>query len=168
MSIAAISSNTQTQAALLQGLLQGSRAQFQKLAQDLQSGNVSAAQQDLAQLASSSNASPSVVPVNSSTDPVVLSSATLKINQDLNTLGSDLKSGNLSGVQQAYASLQQDLQGSISTGQVHQHRHHAAGESNQNSTASSTSSPTSPGNFSLSSILGDFSAVPFAGLNLTA
>jgi HPt (histidine-containing phosphotransfer) domain-containing protein len=117
MSIAAISSNTQTQATLLQALLQESRAQFQKLAQDLQSGNLTAAQQDVAQLASNSNSSPSALPVNSSSGPVLPPSATLKINQELNTLGSDLKSGNISAAQQAYATLQQDLQASLSTPQ---------------------------------------------------
>jgi hypothetical protein len=164
MSIAAISSTTQTQASLLQGLLQQSRAQFQKLAQDVQSGNLSAAQQDFAQLTSNSNSWRSALPVNSSSNPVLPSSAALKINQDLNTLGSNLKSGDISGAQQAYASLQQDFQSSNSAPQVHQHHHHhGEGESSQNSTASGSN--TGPG---LSSILSNTSAVPLAGVSFTA
>jgi hypothetical protein len=170
MSISAISSNAQTQATLLQSLLQQSRAQFQKLAQDLQSGNLAAAQQDFSQLTQNASSSGSAIsPAASSSSASLPATATLQINQDLSTLASSLQSGNLSGAQKAYASLQWDLQASNSTGQVHHHHPHAAPESTRSSTASpSSGANTSPSSFSLSSILSNISAVPLADLSLTA
>jgi outer membrane protein assembly factor BamD (BamD/ComL family) len=170
MSFSAISSNAPTQTNLLQSLLQQSRAQFQKLAQDLQSGNLAAAQQNFSQLTQNASSSRSASsPVSGSTTASLPATATLQINQDLSTLASSLQSGNLSGAQKAYASLQQDLQASNSTRQVHHHHHHAVSESAQSSTPSANSGAnTGPSSFSLNSILGNISAVPLAGLSLTA
>lgn len=163
MSISAISSNAQTQNNLLQILLQQSKTQFQKLAQDLQSGNLTGAQQDFTQLTTNAPKSSNGLESNSR-NASLPAGTTLQINQDLSTLGSDLQSGNLSGAQQAYTSLQQDLNASAatstSTGQVHHHHH-------QSSAAPSSTSNSNTSNFSLSSILSNIGAIPLAGLNLT-
>ncbi len=170
MSISAISSNAQTQATLLQSLLQQGRAQFQNLAQDLQSGNLAAAQQDFSQLTQNASSSGSASSsVSGSSTASLPATATLQIKQDLSTLASSLQSGSLSDAQKAYASLQQDLPASNSNGQVHHHHHHAVPESTQSSTVpASSGANTSPSSFSLSSILSNISAVPLAGLSLTA
>ncbi|HZR58299.1 MAG TPA: hypothetical protein VFA74_15600 [Terriglobales bacterium] len=158
MSISAISSNAQTQNNLLQILLQQSKTQFQKLAQDLQSGNLTGAQQDFTQLSAAPKSTNGIE--SNSSNAGLPAGTTLQINQDLSTLGSDLQSGNLSGAQQAYASLQQDLNASASAGQVHHHHHQSSGPPSSTSTSNTS-------NFSLSSILSNIGAIPLAGLNLT-
>lgn len=87
---------------------------FQKLGSDLQSGNISAAQQDFATLTQT---------VPSST------SGSNSISQRFTQLGKDIQSGNLSAAQQDFISIQSAAQ------QAHTHhgRHH---------TANSQSSPT--------------------------
>ena len=86
---------------------------FEQLGQDLQSGNLSAAQADFATLQK-------LLPQNSSTsatenDPVA---------QAFNQLSQDLQSGNLSAAQQAYASIQQDFQAQAGRTEGHGHHHH--------------------------------------------
>jgi hypothetical protein len=68
-----------------------------QLGQDLQSGNLSAAQQDLASL-QQDGPSGSVSPTHSN-NPVA---------QAFNQLSVDLQSGNLSGAQQAYSNIEHD------------------------------------------------------------
>ncbi len=87
--------------------------QLRALGQDLQSGNLTAAQGDFAtfqQLA---------LPETSSS---TVTSSTNSISQEFNQLSQDLQSGNLSSAQQDYANIQHDLQ-SQST-QMHGHHHH--------------------------------------------
>lgn len=89
---------------------------FQQLGQDLQSGNLSAAQSDFAALqqspaqASSSSSAPSTNP----------------IAQDFKQLSQDLQSGNVSGAQQDYAKIQQDFQ-NLAAGSHGHHHHHGGG-----------------------------------------
>lgn len=105
---------------------QNQRAQmqqeFQQLGQDLQSGNLSAAQSDvstLQQLTPQSNFTSST----QSSNP---------ITQEFNQLSQDLKSGNLSAAQTDYSKLQQNLQ-SEGTQAHHSHHHHRGGGSSESS-----------------------------------
>jgi hypothetical protein len=70
------------------------KSDFQELSQDLQSGNLTQAQQDFATLSQN-------IPANQSpSNPMV---------QDLNAIGKDLKAGDLSAAQKDFATLQQDI-----------------------------------------------------------
>jgi len=110
-------SNYYTQS--VQNQMQQFRQEFQQLGQDLQSGNLSAAQADFATLQqlepqSSSSAS------SSSSNPIA---------QAFNQLSQDLQSGNLSAAQQDYSTIQQDFQ---SHAAAHGHHHHGGGGGQQN------------------------------------
>ena len=168
MSIAGISSNLLLNSlSPKQASLQQFRDEFQQLGQDLQAGNLPAAQADYAQLqqieqqknssASQSNITNSVSQlfdqlgkdlasgnVSSAQDDfndimkAVQSSGpsvhhhhhggggaslqTSSVQTDLNTLGQALQSGNLAAAQQAYTSVQTDLQqlgvGAVTSGAV--------------------------------------------------
>jgi len=98
----------------VQSQMQQFRQEFQQLGQDLQSGNLSAAQADFAtlqQLAPQSSSSAST----SSSNPIA---------QAFNQLSQDLQSGNLTAAQQDYTTIQQDFQ---SHAAVHGHHHHHGG-----------------------------------------
>jgi hypothetical protein len=100
--------------------------EFQQLGQDLQSGNLSAAQADFAtlqQLGPQANSTSS----SQSSNPIA---------QAFNQLAQDLQSGNVSGAQQDFSTIQQDVQNQA--GQMHNHHHHHVGGS-----GSSASSGTS-------------------------
>jgi outer membrane protein assembly factor BamD (BamD/ComL family) len=101
--------------------VQNARQQIQQdseqLGQDLQSGNLSAAQSDFATLEK-------LLPQNTSTsatenDPVA---------QAFNQLSADLQSGNLSAAQQAYANIQQDFQSQGARTEGHHHHPHQQGD----------------------------------------
>jgi outer membrane protein assembly factor BamD (BamD/ComL family) len=117
MSVSGISSsnsvdyNTQN----IQAQMQQFRQEFQQLGQDLQSGNLSAAQADFASLQQ-------VGPQAASTSSTQSNSP---IAQAFNQLSQDLKSGNLSAAQQEYTTIQQDFQNQAS--QVHHHHHRGGG-----------------------------------------
>jgi hypothetical protein len=117
MSVSGISSgnfldyNTQT----IQARMQQFRQEFQQLGQDLQSGNLSAAQADFASLQQ-------VGPQANSTSSA---QSNTPIAQAFNQLSQDLKSGNLSAAQQEYATIQQDFQNPAS--RAHHHHHHGGG-----------------------------------------
>jgi len=115
------------------------RQEFQQLGQDLQAGNLKAAQSDLAALQKleSSSSSTSTNPLTQTFQQIGndLQSGDLQdaqslyaavqqkfqahhghhmhrareLSQDFSQLGQDLQAGNLSAAQQAYSSLQQDL-----------------------------------------------------------
>ncbi len=94
-----------------QNTLQQLRAtEFQKLGQDLQTGNLSAAQADFASLTQNSAAA------TGATQPT--------LGQAFNALGQALQSGNLTAAQQDFSTIQQDLQ---QAGQRHFHHHHRHG-----------------------------------------
>jgi hypothetical protein len=94
------------------------RQEFQQLGQDLQSGNLSAAQADFATLQQIRNP-------NAST-----SSTTGKhpIADGFNQLSQDLQSGNVSAAQQDYTNIQQAYQNLA----AHRHHHHGGGEGGAN------------------------------------
>jgi hypothetical protein len=106
----------------VQNNFQQFQQEFQQLGQDLQSGNLSAAQQDfvtLQQLGPQSNSTSSP----QSNNPIA---------QQFNQLAQDLQSGNLSAAQQDYANIQQDFQNHAAQGHHHHHHHGGGGsESNQ-------------------------------------
>ena len=87
--------------------------EFQQLGQDLQSGNVSAAQSDFSALQQSGPLANSTSSSTQNTNP---------LTQDFNQLAQDLQAGNVSAAQQDYAKVQQDLQNQAS--QFHHHHHH--------------------------------------------
>jgi hypothetical protein len=86
---------------------------FQQLGQDLQTGNLNAAQSDVANL---QKLRPS------STDGSSSSGSNTSVTQTLQQLDSDLKSGDLKDAQQLYSDLAQKLQ----TRRPH-HEHHISG-----------------------------------------
>jgi hypothetical protein len=117
---------------------------FQKLGQDLQSGNLSSAQSDFATL-QQAFAQPSTT---SGTAAAPTSTATSNpITQAFNQLASDLQSGNLAAAQKDYSTLQQDLQSQSGMGHhLHNHYHMRTGDpfggANNPSSADSTTQPS--------------------------
>jgi hypothetical protein len=99
----------------VQNKTQQFQQEFQQLGQDLQSGNLSAAQTDFAtlqQLAPQAN-------------PASTAQSSNPIAQEFNQLSQDLQAGNLSAAQQDYATIQQDFQNQAAP--VHHHHHHRGG-----------------------------------------
>lgn len=124
MSVAGISSsllNYTPQS--VQNNFQQFQKEFQQLGQDLQSGNLSAAQSDFATLQKDE-------PQSSSSS----ASQNSPIAQAFSQLSKDLQSGNLSAAQQDYSSLQQDFQNQAT--QAHRHHHHGGGGESGNSSVS--------------------------------
>lgn len=99
-------------AQLFQSRMQKVHSEFQQLGQDLQAGNLSAAQSDFAALQQMQGQSSS-----SST-----TQSTRSITQDFNQLAADLKAGNLTAAQKDFTALQKDLQTQPPTAR-HHHRH---------------------------------------------
>jgi hypothetical protein len=108
MSVAGISSSSMYSMQQLQ-------QEFQKLGQDLQSGNLAAAQTDFVTLQQSGPQASSAASSQSNSP----------IAQEFNQLAKDLQSGNLSAAQQDYTTLQQDFQNQATKG--HHHHHHGGG-----------------------------------------
>jgi len=107
---------------------------MQKLSQDLQSGNLSAAQSDFATLQQAFS-QPATTSASTSTTPTAIPVA-LSFNQ----LASDLQSGNLSAAQKDFSTAQQDLKNQYKLPASHfHHLSHPGGgggssdSSNQNS-----------------------------------
>jgi outer membrane protein assembly factor BamD (BamD/ComL family) len=101
--------------------------EFQQLGQDLQSGNLSAAQSDFATLQQ-------LTPQNNST---LSAQSNSPIAQAFEQLSQDLQSGNLSAAQQDYSTIQQDFQ-NLGVQMYGRHHHRAGGGGSQ------TSSQTNP------------------------
>ena len=98
MSTAAISANFSSQQS--SGYFQQRRADLQQLSQDLQSGNLSAAQQDFGSIQTLAQSGP-------------LGGDAFKVSarqQDFTALGQALQSGDVAGAQQAFAQLQSTFQ----------------------------------------------------------
>jgi hypothetical protein len=113
MSISAISAtNPLLQASNPQNLSQQQKSEFQQLAQALQSGNLSSAQQVFGALTGGTTSS---------------GLQSVQLTQDLSKLGSALQSGNLSSARQAYSTIQQNLQTSPSLAAHHNRGHHDTG-----------------------------------------
>lgn len=98
--------------------LRHSQLEFRQLGQDLQSGNTSAAQQDLLTLQQLGTQSSSTS-TSASTNPIA---------QEFNQLAQDLQSDNLSAAQQDYSKIQQDAPSQAAQGHPH-HHHHGGGSS---------------------------------------
>jgi len=104
----------------VQSRMQQFQQEFQQLGQDLQSGNLSAAQSDfgaLQQYAPQANSS------SQSTSPIA---------QAFNQLATDLSAGNVTAAQQDYATIQQDFQNQGAQMHHHHHHHHGGGGSQGN------------------------------------
>jgi len=145
MSIAGIlSSNALTSASTLQSSQKQSQTEFQQLAQALQTGNLSSAQQVFGAL--TQNAPSSTAILNT------------QLGQDFSALGSNLQTGNLTTAQKAYAAVQQDVQ-NAGGGQVHHHHHHGGHVAPNPTTAPSSSDDSG----SAQSILEEL-----AGVSMTA
>lgn len=110
--------------------MQEMRQEFQQLGQDLQSGNMSAAQSDFATL---TQMDPNLASTSatSSTASATSSTNSNPIEQAFAQLAQDLKSGNLSAAQQDFSTIQQDMQSAMAAHGHHRHHHHS--ESRQNS-----------------------------------
>jgi len=91
------------------------RQDFQQLGQDLQAGNLTAAQSDFASLQQLQQGNSSS---STSNNPVA---------QDFSQLATDLKSGSISAAQQDYAKIQQDVQSQGPKVHSHHHHHHGGG-----------------------------------------
>ncbi|MFZ0980216.1 MAG: hypothetical protein WAN23_12520 [Candidatus Acidiferrales bacterium] len=113
-----ISNALGSQTESVQGNRQQFQQEFQQLGQDLQSGNLSAAQSDFATL--QQNAPPGSPHANLNSTTQGSNSLTNAFSQ----LSQDLQSGNLSGAQSDYSTIQQDIQ---SQGAHGHHHHHGGG-----------------------------------------
>lgn len=114
MSVAGLSSTS------LFSQIQDFKQEFQQLGQDLQAGNLSAAQSDFATLQQ-------LGPQNQSNSTAQNSNP---IAQAFEQLSQDLQSGNVSAAQQDFATIQQDFQNMSSQAQVQgtaHHHHHGGG-----------------------------------------
>jgi outer membrane protein assembly factor BamD (BamD/ComL family) len=119
MSVSGISSTSLYNTQSTQNTFQQIQQTFQQLGQDLQSGNLSAAQSDFATLQK-------LVPQSSTS-----SQSNSPIAQAFSQLAKDLQSGNLSAAQQDYTAIQQDFQNQATQGQTQategHHHHHGGG-----------------------------------------
>jgi outer membrane protein assembly factor BamD (BamD/ComL family) len=134
MSVSGISSsavfNSATQS--IEAKVKQFQQEFQQLGQDLQSGNLSAAQSDFVTLQQ----------IGSQNNSAASGQGTSSIAQAFSQLGQDLQSGNISGAQQDFANIQQAFQNQASPAQDtqtqdtqtqgHHHHHHGGGASDSN------------------------------------
>lgn len=91
------------------------RQDFQKLGQDLQTGNLTGAQADFAALQKDGPQSSSST---QNSNPIA---------QTFQQLSTDLQSGNLTAAQQDYSNLQQDFQNQAASHMQRSHHHHHSG-----------------------------------------
>jgi soluble cytochrome b562 len=138
MSVASISSTSFYQPSSVSANSRSRRAEFQQLGQDLQSGNLAAAQQDFSGLTQATSQTSGSTQTASSTAQIPGFGSMV---QDLSTLGQAIQSGNLSAAQQAYKTVQQDMQ---SVQQSHGCHHVAsAGTATASTTGGSATGTTS-------------------------
>jgi outer membrane protein assembly factor BamD (BamD/ComL family) len=122
MSVSGISSSSLfdlLESASAQNPKQQVQQEIQQLGKDLSAGNLSAAQVDFATLQTND---PQASSATSSTSSATSSTSSNPIAQAFQQLASDLQSGNLSGAQQDFSTIQQDIQ---SQGGGHHHHSHA-------------------------------------------
>jgi outer membrane protein assembly factor BamD (BamD/ComL family) len=101
----------------VQSGVQQIQQEFQQLGQDLQTGNLSAAQSDFASLQQ----------MNPQTSSSSATQSNNPTTQEFNQLSQDLQSGNITAAQQDYTKIQQDFQ----SASAHKHHHHHSGGSSQ-------------------------------------
>jgi len=104
------------------------RQEFAQLGQDLQSGNLSAAQSDFATLTQ-------LGPQSTSSSSSSSAAGTSPMAQAFAQLAKDLQSGNLSAAQQDFAAIQQVQANAVQSG-GHHHHHRGGGEGGQNGISS--------------------------------
>lgn len=105
----------------VQNKAQQIQQEFQQLGDDLQSGNLSAAQSDYATIEQ-------LVPQSNTTSATSSTESSNPLAQAFNQLGQDLQSGNLTAAQQDYANIQQDIQSQSGQVEGHGHHHHHGGD----------------------------------------
>ncbi len=114
MSVSCIASSSNLfQPTSLQSNSQPAQTTFQELAQALEAGDLTQAQQDYSTLAQNA---PSIAQTSSNSP----------VSQAFSALGQDLKSGNLTAAQKDMATLQQDLQHKAT--QAYHHHHGSASQ----------------------------------------
>ena len=122
MSVSGISNNpVDFLSKSIQNNMQQFKQEFQQLGQDLESGNLTAAQADFVTLQQ-------VGPQGLSTTTAQSSSP---LAQAFNKLSQDLASGNVSAAQQDYTKIQQAIQNQASRTQGHHGHHHGGGSASQ-------------------------------------
>jgi len=111
------------------------KQEMKKLSQDLQSGNLSAAQSDFATLQAAFSQTAASTGAGS-TPSTSGDSTSNPVAQAFNQLATDLKSGNLSAAQKDFSTVQQDLQsqGGPSAGHLHHHHRISTGGVGEDST----------------------------------
>jgi outer membrane protein assembly factor BamD (BamD/ComL family) len=142
-----------------QSTFQQIKTEFQQLGQDLQSGNVMAAQSDFTTLStnlSTTLQAPAATATSTAANPSASPLATAFAQ-----LGQDLQSGNLQGAQQDYTTVQQDAQQQSASQQVSGHHGHHT-ESSQSS-SSSSSQQTNPINQAFGALAQDLQAGNLSG-----
>ena len=103
------------------GSFQQVQSEFQQLGKDLQSGNLTQAQQDFATLSQN-------FPNAQSSATASAANNSNPIGQAFSALSQDLQNGNITAAQQDYATIQQDFQQQQQgSSQVHHHHHHHGG-----------------------------------------
>ena len=135
------------------------RDEFKQLGQDLQSGNLSQAQQDFTALSQnlpgasqsssvvSSTTAASGTAATGTTGATGNSTNSSSLLQEFNQLGQALQSGNLQVAQQDYSAIQQTAQQNAGVAQsnarpaggLHHHHHHVEGSQDSSSASNSTS-----------------------------
>jgi hypothetical protein len=158
MSISSISSNSDyNQNYLINGsnsLKQQGQQDFKSLADALQSGDLSGAQNAFAALLQLFPNSSS--PANNQTQSAATSSAagssnsTNSITNDLSTLGQAIQSGDLTGAQNDFSKLMQDIK---LIGGGHHHHHHKASANSQDATLASVTGAVTGGTTSIATDL---------------
>jgi ribosomal protein S20 len=133
MTVSSVSSTLSTYQTDVQSPRNQSVQAFKALQSALQSGDLSGAQTAFAALQKDLQPPSQTTQASSATGQ---STQMSQGGQDLETLANALSSGELSGAQQAFASLQQDLQG---TGRARRHHHHG-GSANSTTRASQAGS----------------------------
>ena len=121
MSIASIASSTLMHhvGQYAQGVRTKWQQGLQQLGQDLQAGNMSAAQSDFTALQQLTSRSSSTASNQSGSS----------VAQDVTQLGKDLQAGDTSAAQQDYVHLQQDVSATAGGARIHHHHHHSASSS---------------------------------------
>ena len=120
MSVSGISSSNlfDSTNTTIQTKMQQFQKEFQQLGQDLQSGNLSAAQSDFVTLQQMGTQSASSTSATQNNSPLA---------QAFNQLAQDLKSGNIGAAQQDFAQIQQAFQNQASQTKGHHHHHGGGG-----------------------------------------
>ena len=147
MSISSISSNSDYYQSYVtnesDSLRQQSKQDLKSLAETLQSGDLSGAQNafaSLLQLFPNSSSSANSQTQSAATSPASsFSNGTSPITSDLSVLGQAIQSGDLTGAQSDFSKLMQDMQ---SIGGGHHHHHKTSASPQDTSIASATSSST--------------------------